>query len=137
MPQGSKTCGKSYGPEAECDRLLCCDEKGFSQRSDAIARGVFARSQARRATAAAPEVTWEHMTVCSFMPCSGPRLPCGVVVSTARVNEVFEKLFPNAVVPANRGGSATTAVFNEFLLRCLALPMRERIPTKPIVCLLG
>ena len=90
-----------------------------------------------RGSAAAQGVTWEHVTVCSFMPSSGPRLPCGVVVSTARVNDVFEKLFPNAVVRANKGGSATTAVFNELLPRCLALPVRERIPTKPIVCLLA
>ena len=76
--------------ESECDRLICCDEKGFSQRSDSISRGVLARAQSKSTSAAAPEVTWGHITVCSFMPCAGPRLPCGVVVSTSRVLGALE-----------------------------------------------
>lgn len=68
--------------ESHSEQLVCCDEKGFSQRSDSIRKGVVPRSQMSTACGLAPEITWDHITVTSFMPLSGRRYPSGVVVST-------------------------------------------------------
>ena len=122
---------------SETNRLFCCDEKGFSQRADNVSRNVVSKAQARTASVRGPDTSWEHISVCLFMPCSGERYPAGVVVSTARIHESFPKLFPCGIVRANKGGSVTSEIFNEFFMEAFAKVARERLGNdKPLVCIL-
>ena len=120
----------------EPERLFATDEKGLSERSDSVSRGVVARHQARRASALTGSTTFEHITLTSFAPLSGRRYPVGVIVSTSREHDTWKNL-EGLEVRANRGGGTTSALFAEFTKVCMAKPAREHIaPDKPLVLLL-
>ena len=68
-------------------RLIVVDEKGFSQRADALVKGITSRVDRYKAAGTGSSVTWEHITVTTFLPL-GPLpndnvLPFGVVVPTS------------------------------------------------------
>ena len=118
------------------ERLFATDEKGLSERSDSVSRGVVARHQARRASALTGSTTFEHITLTSFVPLSGRRYPVGVIVSTSRERQSWQDL-KGLEVRANRGDGTTSAILAEFTNTCLAKPAREHIaPDKAIVLLL-
>ena len=67
----------------------------------------------------------------------GARYPTGVIVPTSRLHESFQGLFPNSHIFANPGGSTTSEIFSEMMMRCLAVPAREVIPKEqPVVVIL-
>lgn len=127
----------SEGIVRDPERLFCCDEKGLSQRSDNVARGVVARHQASKALAASAGATWEHLTLTSFVPLSVRRYPVGVIVPTKTYHSSFSDFFPNSVIYTNPGGSTTAHIFTELFRQCLVVPARQHIPAdQPIVCVL-
>lgn len=127
----------SEGIVRDPERLFCCDEKGLSQRSDNVARGVVARHQASKALAASAGATWEHLTLTSFVPLSARRYPVGVSVPTKTYHSSFSEFFPNSVIYPNPGGSTTAHIFTELFRQCLVVPARQHIPAdQPIVCVL-
>ena len=122
------------GVVVDPERLFNTDEKGLSQRSDSVARGVIARHQSSRASAVSSSPTWQHITVASFISLSGRRYPTGVVVSTSTVHQDFAQLWPKAFFYPNKGGSVTAAIFADMVQQCLARPARDFIATgKPLV----
>ena len=113
------------GVVVDPERLFNTDEKGLSQRSDSVARGVIARHQSSRASAVSSSPTWQHITVASFISLSGRRYPTGVVVSTSTVHQDFAQLWPKAFFYPNKGGSVTAAIFADMVQQCLARPARD------------
>lgn len=91
--------------EKEAGRLIITDEKGFSARADAIVRGVTTRKGKQTAAASTPVLSFEHVTVTSFLPCVGPAFPCGVIVPFKRVHKNFTDIWPEAVFHASESGS--------------------------------
>ena len=68
----------------EAQRIIVADEKGFSQRSDNVTRGVTSQLLKKHAATIGSTVSWEHITATSFMPLvplkSRQHLPVGVIV---------------------------------------------------------
>ena len=119
-------------------RIVVCDEKGFSARSDVLTqnRAVVTRSGRSKAATASAVTSFEHISVCSFLPMSGAALPCGVIVPQKRLHESFERIWPEACFFANPGGSQTAASFITMLEECCLKPLRERWPNREDQCLL-
>ena len=78
---------------------------------------------------------FHSLQVCSFLaPSFLARYPTGVIVPTSRLHESFQGLFPNSHIFANPGGSTTSEIFSEMMMRCLAVPAREVVPKEqPVV----
>ena len=63
----------SDGKLLDGEQLFATDEKGLSQRSDAITAGVIARHQSGCASQASASMGWEHIALTSFVPVSARR----------------------------------------------------------------
>ena len=124
------------GELSEPERLICTDEKGFSERADSIVKGVIARRQATRAVAAQTATSWDHLTVTSFLPASGRVYPAGLIASTTCVHDNFKELFSTGPVYSNPGGCTTAAIFADMVQACLAKPARQFIPESSSIILL-
>jgi len=122
----------------EAIRLAVCDEKGLSQRSDSLQRGVVPAALRSRAVGEAPELSWSHITLTSFLTLTGtPPLPVGVVTPTSRTNEEFGNVFPRAIFQANKSGSTTADIFTYFFVECYCKPMRQTVDiSKPLILVL-
>ena len=117
---------------SEADRLVCTDEKGFSQRSDQLCRAIVPRDLASTACTVQPSVSWEHLTLTSFLPCSGTRYCVGIVAPSARVHESWPSS-DMVVIRCNKSGSTNSDIFANFL-EAFAKQARQRIPLeKPII----
>ena len=88
---------------SQCERLCVTDEKGLSARSDVLWRGVISKGQQGTARGQNPDMHFEHITLCSWLPADGSRLPVGVVTPTSRLNTDFQQIFPGAVFQAGQG----------------------------------
>ena len=119
----------------EAHRLVCTDEKGFSQRADSTYRAVVPRGG--KAAGQKPETSWEHITVCSFLPLAGSPFPVGIVTPTKRVHPDFSVACPSAVFWGNEGGSNTSESFAYFVQECFGKVSREqrKIPQDKALCL--
>ena len=84
------------------------DEKGFSSRADSAFKAVAGRGS--HPTGAAPDISWDHVTLLSFLPLCGE--PCiGVITPTKRAHPDFQTAFPKSKIWANPSGSATHESF--------------------------
>ena len=102
----SKTDKKIIPSEAR--RVCCADEKGFSSRADSAFKAVAGRGS--HPTGAAPDISWDHVTLLSFLPLCGE--PCiGVITPTKRAHPDFQTAFPKSKIWANPSGSATHESF--------------------------
>ena len=111
---------------SEGDRFAVADEKGFSDRTDTLVKAVVPRSLGGKAVAATSTSSWDHISVCSFLPLNpARRLPIGVVVPTKLYHPDFEAVMPGAVVEQHEGGSITTDIWIIFLLECYVTPLRK------------
>ena len=116
-------------------RLFVCDEKGFSQRSDNIIKGISIRSLGSKAIAPEAATSWEHISVLSFSPLSGDYFEPGVIIPTARMHPVFNQLWPGATILCNPGGSNTADLFCH-ILEAFARKARETIPQHEAIVLI-
>ena len=93
---------------SEARRVCCSDEKGFSSRADSAFKAVAGRGS--HPTGAAPDISWDHVTLLSFLPLCGE--PCiGVITPTKRAHPDFQTAFPNSKIWANPSGSTTHESF--------------------------
>lgn len=124
--------------EESAARIVVCDEKGFSARSDVLTqnRAVVTRSGRSKAATASAVTSFEHISVCSWLPMRGPALPCGVIVPQKRLHQSFERIWPGALFFANPGGSQTASSFITMLEQCCLRPLRSRWPNREDKCLL-
>eukprot|EP00438_Fugacium_kawagutii_P030717 Skav209827 [mRNA] locus=scaffold2703:54063:54476:+ [translate_table: standard] len=71
---------------SEAHRLATCDEKGLSQRSDEVSKGIVPVELKKRGASTAPALSFAHLTILSFLPLRLPdglgseHLPVGVIV---------------------------------------------------------
>ncbi|CAJ1410064.1 unnamed protein product [Effrenium voratum] len=102
-------------------RVIIADEKGFSSRSDVLTqmRGIITQSGRSKAATVSAVTSFEHITVCSWLPMQGQPLPVGVIVPQKRLHESFSRIWPEAELFANPGGSQTAASFVQMLERLL------------------
>ena len=123
---------------SEAGRLVCTDEKGFSQRSDVLTRAIVPHDLRGTACTVQPGVTWEHVTLTSFLPCcdSDSKYGIGLVVPTSRVHEAWPQS-DSVLIRCNRSGSTNADIFAHFLEHAFAKKAREQIPLDLpiIVCL--
>lgn len=119
----------------EARRLVCTDEKGFSQRTDSTYRAVVPKGS--KAVGQKPETGWEHITLCSFLPLAGSSYPVGIVCPTKRVHPDFSVACPGAYFWGNEGGSNTSESFAYFVQECFGKVAREQhhIPEDNALCL--
>ena len=108
---------------SEAHRLLCTDEKGLSQRQDAVFRGVAPRGA--KATGTMPTCPWEHLSICSFLPLAGESYPLCIVTPTKKVHPDFAVACPSAFFWGNPGGSNSSTSFAYFL-NCIGQHAREQ-----------
>lgn len=109
--------------EAEACRLCCTDEKGISQRSDSLQKAC--APKASKPTGTKPDVTWDHITILSFLPLRGDRYPLGIVTPTKRTHPDFSKALPDAKFVGNPSGSVTVSSFAYFLSECYGKHARQ------------
>jgi hypothetical protein len=122
-------------------RLCVCDEKGFSQRSDTIVRGVVPNALASQARGKTAQCQWTHVTVMSFLPVEvpgelQPHLPVGVVLPTKRIPPGALETWPNSVMLCHDSGSSFMEAHCHFVLHCFILPMRKAHPEGPLVLMM-
>lgn len=121
---------------AEAHRLATCDEKGLSQRSDEVSKGIIPHDLRKRAVSTAPALSFTHITILSFLPLTlpaavnGRHLPVGVIVPFTKTNDAMQAAWPAAKIRANSSGSITAALFAELVEECYLLPMRRLEPEK-------
>ena len=124
---------------SEAGRIVCTDEKGFSQRSDVLTRAIVPQDLRSTACSMQPGVTWEHVTLTSFLPCSDTGCGdygIGLVVPTSRIHESWPQ-GDSILIRCNKSGSTTAEMFAEFLEKAFAQKARKHIPMHLpiIVCL--
>lgn len=124
--------------EESAGRIVVCDEKGFSARSDVLTqnRAVCTRSGRSKAATASAVTSFEHISCCSFLPMRGAALPVGVIVPQKRLHESFQRIWPEAFFFANPGGSQTASSFITMLEQCCLKPLRTQWPNREDKCLL-
>ena len=118
--------------KTEAARLWCVDEKGISQRAGCVYKGVV--PQGMKATGTKPECSWEHISLCTFLPLLGQTF-MGIVTPTARIHKDFQTICPDACFWANPGGSNTAKSFVYFVLQW-AREVRKTIPLEKSLALM-
>ena len=118
----------------ESDRLLVCDEKGFSVREQKKnSPGIVTSGRRSRGKVKHAESTFNHFSLLSFMPLSGRKLrPC-VITPTARYNDDFGRIWPEAIFEHSPNGSCTSEIFVAAMKECCFDPMRAGGVTKPLL----
>ena len=82
--------------------------------------------------------SFDHITVCSFLPLSGDFLPVGCIVSCKQLNRQFKDMMPCAEFYAHESGAQTPNTFAHMLEVCYIKPMREKWPdhaSRLILCM--
>lgn len=79
--------------QTAADRILICDEKGFSSRSDSLTRRVTTHADRSKTATAAAVTTFEHITVCTWMAMAGEPFPPGVVVPFKSLHPSMQEIW--------------------------------------------
>ena len=124
--------------ESEAKRMFVTDEKGLSQRSDAVLKGVVPSDLKSHAAGQEPNLTWSHISILSFISLDPTvQLPVGLIAPLAKTNKTMEEAAPGCIVAASSTGSMTAAIFPVMLETCFLKPVREQIPMdEPLVILM-
>ena len=81
-----------------------------------------------------PECSWEHISLCTFLPLLGQAF-MGIVTPTARIHKDFQTICPDACFWANPGGGNTAKSFVYFVLQW-AREVRKTIPLEKSLALM-
>ena len=97
-------------------------------RSDQHVRGVVTKEMKGKSSTSMTACSFDHITVCSFMPLLGEPLPPGVICPFKKVNTHWQECWQSARFYAHDSGSQTPHSFTDMLLHCYLKPMRVRWP---------